>query len=143
MTTTTLSSSPNPSTYGQAVTFTAVVTPSRGAPPDGKSVTFMKGKTELGTGALSGGSARFTTSRRPAGNNPIKAVYGGDANFDGSKKAVTPGGQRKPRVRPLDSLGFLTESVDLVAQSSCPDEGELQAGGGEGTDGGRKRSRRS
>jgi uncharacterized repeat protein (TIGR03803 family) len=48
-TTTTLTSSPNPSTYGEAVTFTAVVAP---APPDGESVSFMKGKTVLGTGTI-------------------------------------------------------------------------------------------
>jgi hypothetical protein len=84
-TTTTLSSSPNPSTYGQAVTFTAVVTSSIGAPPDGETVTFMEGTTILGTGALSGGSASFTTSALPAGTDYIKAVYGGDSKFLGSK----------------------------------------------------------
>ena len=36
-TTTTISSSLNPSVYGEAVTFTAVVTP---MPPDGETVTF-------------------------------------------------------------------------------------------------------
>ena len=59
-TTTTLTSSPNPSTYGQAVTFIATVTSKLGAPPDGETVSFMKGKTVLGTGTLSGGSASFT-----------------------------------------------------------------------------------
>jgi Bacterial Ig-like domain (group 3)/FG-GAP-like repeat/FG-GAP repeat len=39
-TTTTLKSSPNPSKYGQAVTFTAKVTSSIGAPPNGETVTF-------------------------------------------------------------------------------------------------------
>jgi Bacterial Ig-like domain (group 3)/Beta-propeller repeat len=89
-TTTTLSSSLNPSTYGQAVTFTAAVTSILGAPPDGETVKFMKGATVLGTGALSGGSASFTTSALPAGTNYIKAVYGGDANFAAStSKAVS------------------------------------------------------
>jgi hypothetical protein len=83
-TTTTLTSSPNPSTYEQAVTFTAVVTSSLGAPPDGETVTFKKGATVLGTGTLSGGSASYTTSTLPAGTNYIKAVYGGDSNFLGS-----------------------------------------------------------
>jgi hypothetical protein len=83
-TTTTLSSSPNPSTYGQAVTFTAVVISSLGAPPDGESVTFMEGKTVLGTGVLSGGSATFTTSALPVRTNVITAVYGGGSNFVGS-----------------------------------------------------------
>jgi hypothetical protein len=84
-TTTTLSSSLNPSIYGQAVTFTAVVTSSIGAPPDGETVTFMEGTWILGTGVLSGGSATFTTSALPAGTYSIKAVYGGDSKFLGSK----------------------------------------------------------
>jgi hypothetical protein len=83
-TTTTLSSSPNPSTYGQAVTFTAAVTSSVGAPPDGETVTFMNGKTALGTGALSGGLASFTTSTLKLGTTSVTAVYGGDSNFAGS-----------------------------------------------------------
>jgi hypothetical protein len=80
-TTITLSSAPNPSTYGQEVTFTAVLTTGGGAPPDGETVTFKKGTTVLGTGSLSGGSASFTTSSLPVGNNYIKAVYGGDLEF--------------------------------------------------------------
>ncbi len=81
-TTTTLSSSPNPSTYGEPVTFTAVVTP---APPDGETVSFMKGKTVLGTGTLSGGSASFITSTLKVGTTSVTAVYGGDSDFEGSK----------------------------------------------------------
>jgi hypothetical protein len=81
---TTLSSAPNPSTYGEAVTFTAVVTP---APPDGETVSFMKekGKTVLGTGTLSGGTAIFVTSALPVGATSVTAVYGGDSGFKGSK----------------------------------------------------------
>jgi hypothetical protein len=81
---TTLSSSPNPSTYGEAVTFTAVVASGAGTPPDGESVSFMKGKTVLGTGTLSGGSATFTTSTLKIGTTTVEAVYGGDPNFAGS-----------------------------------------------------------
>jgi uncharacterized repeat protein (TIGR03803 family) len=80
-TTTTLTTSLNPSTYGQAVTFSAVVTSSLGAPPDGETVTFMKGATVLGTGTLSGGWASFTASTLPVGTNAIRAVYGGDSKF--------------------------------------------------------------
>ena len=83
-TTTTLSSSQNPSTHGQAVIFTAVVSSALGTPPDGETVSFMKGKTVLGTGSLSGGSASFTTSGLPVGTNLIKAMYSGDSNFSGS-----------------------------------------------------------
>ncbi len=89
VTTTTLSSSPNPSTYGQAVTFTAAVVSYFGTPPDGETVTFMKGAKVLGTGALSGGSASFTTSALPEGAAYFTVVYGGNAVFAGSKsKAV-------------------------------------------------------
>jgi len=81
---TALSSSPNPSAYGQAVTFTAEVTSSAGAPPDGETVTFVEGKTVLGTGTLSGGSASFETSGLPEGTDLIRAKYSGDSNFSGS-----------------------------------------------------------
>lgn len=74
-TATAITSSPNPSTVGEAVTFTAVVTP---APPDGETVTFEHGSIVLGTGTLSGGSAPFTTSTLRVGTPHIKAVYGGD-----------------------------------------------------------------
>ncbi len=80
-TTTVLTSSPNPSPYGQSMTFTAVVTSNLGAPPDGEIITFKKGTTVLGTEALSGGSASFTTSALPAGTDYIKAAYGGDIHF--------------------------------------------------------------
>ena len=43
-TTTTLASTPNPSTVGEEVTFTATVSSSGGAPPDGETVSFMQGK---------------------------------------------------------------------------------------------------
>jgi len=84
-TTTTLTSSPNPSTYGEVVTFTAVVTP---APPDGETTSFMNGKKVLGTGTLSDGSATFITSTLKVGTTSITAVYGGDSNFAGSKSNV-------------------------------------------------------
>ena len=69
-------------TYGQSVTFTAklaVASPGAGTPSG--AVSFMDGTTLLGTGAVSGGIATFTTTMIPAGSNSIKAVYGGDTNF--------------------------------------------------------------
>jgi uncharacterized repeat protein (TIGR03803 family) len=84
-TTTTLTSTPNPSVYGQTVTFTAQVTCNLGAPPDGESVTFVKGKTTLGTGLLSGGSASFVTLTLKVGTTAVTAVYGGDTNLAASK----------------------------------------------------------
>jgi len=54
-TTTTLSSSANPSGYGQPVTFTAAVTSSAGAPQDGETILFVEDLTILGSKKLSGG----------------------------------------------------------------------------------------
>jgi len=87
-TTTTLSSSLSPSTYGQAVTFTAMVTSSAGAPPNGETVTFMQGNNVLGTGTLASGSARLTISTLSAGTDRITAQYPGDSNFGGSTSPV-------------------------------------------------------
>jgi len=80
-------SSPNPSVYGEPVTFTAVVTSGDGPPRDGETVRFMEGTTVLGTGALHGGTARFTTSTLEAGSHQITAVYGGDSDFAKSTSA--------------------------------------------------------
>jgi len=88
-TSTTLTSSPNPSTLGQAVTFTAKVTSSKGTPANGESVSFMEGTTVLGTGTLSSGSASFITSTLPVGTTSVTAVYSNDSKFLGStSKAV-------------------------------------------------------
>ncbi len=83
-TTTTLSSSLNPSVYGEAVTFTAVVNSAMGAPPDGDNVTFEQGTKILGTAALSGGSATLAISTFTAATDSIKAVYSGDSTFAAS-----------------------------------------------------------
>lgn len=87
-TTTSVSSSTNPSSYGQAVTFTATVVPSSGSMPTG-SVKFLDGTTQIGSAVLSGGVASFTTSATAlsAGSNSITASYSGDSNFSGSNSS--------------------------------------------------------
>jgi len=84
-TTTTLTSSPNPSSYGEEVTFSAVVAP---APADGESISFMESTNVLGTGTLSGGVATLSYSALPVGTSKITAAYGGDLTFDGSTSNV-------------------------------------------------------
>ena len=84
-TTTKLTSSPNPSADGQAVTFTAVVSSSGGTPPNGETVSFKSGTIVLGTGKLSGGKATFSDSTlTPGATTPVTAVYPGDSNFGSS-----------------------------------------------------------
>jgi hypothetical protein len=85
-TTTTLSSSPNPSQFGQPVTFTAQVT-SSGPVPTGK-VKFLDGTTTLGAAVLSGGIAKITKSTLAVGTHPITAQYLGDAVSDKSTSSV-------------------------------------------------------
>ncbi len=86
-TTTGLTSSLNPSNYGQAVTFTATVTGQYGGTPTG-TVSFYDGTTFLGTGTLSNGVATYTTSSLSVGSHSMTAVYGGDTNFVGSTSPV-------------------------------------------------------
>jgi hypothetical protein len=83
-TTTSLTSSANPSTVGQPVTFTATVAPSAAT----GSVTFFDGTTALGAQTLSGGTASFTTSSLAAGTHTITATYTGDASYASSTSAA-------------------------------------------------------
>ncbi|MGA8507822.1 MAG: Ig-like domain-containing protein, partial [Candidatus Sulfotelmatobacter sp.] len=74
-TTTVVSSNPNPSDYGSAVTLTAQVTTSGPSTPTG-SVTFLMGTTALGTTAVnSNGVATLTTKQLPLGSNQLTATY--------------------------------------------------------------------
>jgi len=88
-TTTTVSSSVNPSTTGQGVTFTAGVT-SSGSPVTSGTVTFTEGATTLAANvAVNGsGNAGFTTSSLPEGNHVITATYNGTATFATSNNSV-------------------------------------------------------
>jgi probable HAF family extracellular repeat protein len=85
---TTLTASPNPSTVGEPVTFSASIGSTVHAPPaDGEVVTFMSGGKVLGTGTLQSGVATFTTSAL-RGKRPVRAVYAGDAYYASSKSAL-------------------------------------------------------
>ena len=82
-TTTTLTSSANPSTYGDSVTFTATVI----AGATG-TVTFMDGSSTLGTATLSNGTTTFSTTSLAVGSHSITAVYSGDSNYPGSTSSA-------------------------------------------------------
>jgi hypothetical protein len=102
-TATTLTSSLNPSTFGQAVTLTATVSPSG---PTG-TVQFFDGATPLGTVALSGGTASLTTATLVAGAHSITATYSGDASFNGSTSAAVT-----QTVNKITTATALTSSLD-------------------------------
>ncbi len=89
-TATTLTGAPNPSTVGQMVTLTAIVTaPGSGGIPSG-AVTFGDGTTAIGTAPLdNAGKATFTVSSLNVGTHSLVATYGGDGNFSGSSSSPT------------------------------------------------------
>jgi hypothetical protein len=84
---TAITSSANPGFAGQSLTLTANVT-SGGPMPTG-NVTFASGSTTLGTVALSGGSANFSTSFNTAGTQAITVSYSGDTNTQASSTSLS------------------------------------------------------
>jgi hypothetical protein len=76
-TSTALSSSHNPSVFGQPVTFTATVSPSTAT----GTVTFKDGATKLGSPSLVGGKAMLSTSALTVGTHSITATYSGNGTF--------------------------------------------------------------
>ena len=86
-TTTTLTSNPNPSNHGQAVTFTATVSSADPNPPTGK-VAFNDGTIRIGSSILTDGVATLTKSTLTVGTHPIRAVYSGDIANAKSKSDV-------------------------------------------------------
>ncbi len=88
-TTTTLAVSPNPATAGQAVTFSAQVSPASGTGTPTGTVNFMNGTTQLGSGTLNAsGQATYSTSTLAAGTYSLTAAYGGDSNYSGSTSSA-------------------------------------------------------
>jgi hypothetical protein len=84
---TVVTASANPASFGQAVTFTAKVSaiPQGVGTPTG-TVDFREGATDLTPGgvAVSGGLATFSSASLPLGAHTITASYSGDVNFLGS-----------------------------------------------------------
>jgi CSLREA domain-containing protein len=79
-TTTAVTSSVNPSNFGQTVTFTATVSSSAGTPSG--TVQFKSDGASVGSPvSLVNGVAQLTTSSLSAGTHTITADYAGDANF--------------------------------------------------------------
>ena len=85
-TATTLGSSANPSTYGQAVTFTATIAPT---PPSGGTMQFYSDGNPLGSPvAVSGGTAQYSTSLLTVPTRSITAQYSGYQGHEASSTAT-------------------------------------------------------
>ena len=96
-TTTAITSSKSPTTFGESVTFTATVSvtpPSTGSPSG--AVQFDIDGQPFGTAvALNGNTATLTLSSLTAGNHQVSATYDGDADFNVSSSAeITQGVSR-------------------------------------------------
>jgi hypothetical protein len=101
-----LASSLNPSTYGQAVTFSAKVKSRYGTIPDGGSVAFYDGVKMLGLETLTGGTATYTTSSLSGNAHILWAVYTGDKVFTISR------GSKQQVVEPLPTTTALVSSAN-------------------------------
>ena len=113
-----LSSSANPTTYGQPVSLTATVSSASGTPSG--QVIFSEGSNLLGTVALSSGSpfkAVLTKSDFTIGSHSLTAAYSGDEYFKGSTAAIIQtinaipssgggGGGSYPTTRTVTTIGF-------------------------------------
>ena len=78
---TSLTSSPNPSTFGQTVQLTATVTGVNGSGTPTGTIAFNDGGTNLATVNLTGGTATFSISTLSVGSHTLTASYSGDATF--------------------------------------------------------------
>ena len=111
LTTTTVTNAVNPSTVGQCVAFSAMVTansPGAGTPTG--TITFSDGTTVLGTGLLSAGAmASFCTTALAAGTHTIMAYYSGDNNFPSSSNAAAPFSQT---VNQASTMTIVTDATD-------------------------------
>ncbi len=84
-----VSSAGNQADLGQAVTFTAMVSPdSPGSGTPTGTVTFKDGMTVLGTASLSGGKAIFSTNGLALGSHSISVQYSGNGDFLASDSAA-------------------------------------------------------
>ncbi len=109
-TTSVVTSSLNPSNYGNSVTFTAQVTPGGTAAPTG-TVNFLDNGQIIGSGTLSGtpAQATFTISTLQVGAHPITAAYLGDTNNGPSTSPA-----------PLDQVVNQTETSTTVSATPTP-----------------------
>jgi hypothetical protein len=93
----TLASPPNPSTAGKSVKFTATLT-SNGGLPVGSAITFSYNGSTLGSANVSdSGTASFSTTTLPQGNDQVEATYAGSDDYDGGLSGCNARGESLAR----------------------------------------------
>lgn len=117
-TSTTLSTSPDPSSLGQTVTLTATVFPSSAT----GTVTFKEGGTTLGSAPVIGGVATLQISTLSAGTHTLRAEYGGDADHDPSS------GSDSHEVLNVPEMDVQRPSGTIIADGTTDNVGDHLAG---------------
>jgi VCBS repeat-containing protein len=119
----TLSSSVNPSVFGQPLVVTVLVSavaPGAGTPTG--TITFTDGATSLGIANLSNGQASFTLSTLTVGSHSITAIYAGDANFNSSSSTMDQTVNKASTANTLASSAnpsIVSQSVTFTATVSA------------------------
>jgi hypothetical protein len=124
-TTTTLTSSVNPSQFGQTTNFTATIVAEHGGTPTG-TMTFKNGATIIGTAALSGGKATLAVSNLPLGTASITAAYGGSGNYLTSTSAALTETVNKAKT----TVKLISSSNPASANSTITFTAKVAAGSG-------------
>jgi hypothetical protein len=97
---------PNPDTYGQAVTLTALISAPGSGIVDGGQVRFVDGTNQVGVAPVSNGAAVLTLAGLRVGTHDLQAYYDGDASFGSSLSPIATAD-----VEPAPSLVTLTTSA--------------------------------
>jgi hypothetical protein len=112
-----LTSSPNPSGFGQAVTFTATVSSASFKVTPTGNVTFFDGGTNIGSGSLNSHAvATLTTTTLSVGTHNVKATYNGDANYVASTSTAVAQQVQGPIVQlSPTSLNFGNQTIGTTS----------------------------
>lgn len=106
-----VSSSANPSTYGLAVTFTATVVSSATSPATG-TVNFLDNGASIGSAMLAGNpaAAALTIASLSAGMHRITAVYAGDGKNQPSSSSASPLSQTVAQAQTVTAISVAPAS---------------------------------
>lgn len=120
-TTTSVTSSHNPSTFGQSVTFTANVSPSTAT----GSVTFTIDGTPQLPVTLVGGQASYNTSSLSVGTHNIVVSYSGDTNNAGSTSSTFTQTVNPATVTSLQNKTSVVTVLKSLTPANKEDKGDL------------------
>ncbi len=119
----TLSSSHNPAAAGQAVIWTAAVTPNPGTTTPTGSVQFAADGAALGSATVAAGRATYAAALA-AGTHTITASYTGDATYPAAQATLT-----QTVSAPAATLTLTSSAADIVFGQAVTLTAQLTPGG--------------